>query len=110
MAGARPMWRTMCLKTQTSGHPYQRVGPSPWGRVHHYACEALDVLHSLHPDKRRHGACLARLPQTAITAPQGPLNIQNATTKPVSDIQACSFKYSQRGMISLHTPCNNFEK
>lgn len=75
----------MCLKTQTSEHPCQRVGPSPWGQVLHNAYEGHGALRSLHPDKRRHGACLERLPQTAKTAPLAPLSIQNVTSKPVND-------------------------
>lgn len=68
------------------------------GQVVHYAYEAYGVQRCLHPDKRRHGACLERLPQTAIAAPLDPLSIQNATTKPVNDTQACNVEYSQHGM------------
>lgn len=75
-----------------------------------YAYEAYGALLSLHPDKRRHGACLERLPQTARTAPLGPLNIQNATTKLVNDTQACSVEYSQHEMISFHSSCTNCKK
>lgn len=64
----------------------------------HYAYEAYDVQQSLHPDKRRHGARLEKLPQTAITAPLAPLSIKNAMTKPVNVTQACSVTDSQEGI------------
>jgi len=100
-AGARPRLRTTCLKTQTSEHPCQRGGPSPWGPAFHYAYEAHGELQSLHPDKMRHGACLERLPQTAKTAPRVPLGVQNATSKPVNDTQACSVEYRKHGIHSI---------
>lgn len=57
---------------------------------------------SLHPDKRRHGASLETLPQTAIIAPVGPWSIQNATTKQVNDTQACNVEHSWL-TVYLHT-------
>lgn len=113
-AGVRPAQRTTCLKTQTSEHPCQTGGPSPQEQAFHCVYEARGVQQSLHPDKRRHGACLETLPQTAKTAPLAPSSIQNATTKPVNDTQACSFEYSHleehqdnTNTLSSHT-CTSF--
>lgn len=90
----RPTWKTTCLKTLTSEHPCQREGPFPWGQVHRYAFEAGGVKLCLHPDKRRHGACLERFPQTATTAPLVPLSFQDATIEQVNDTHTCSVRYS----------------
>lgn len=56
---------------------------------------------SLHPDKRKHGACLERLLQTEKTAPLAPLIVQNATTKPVNVTQTCSVVHNQQGMALI---------
>lgn len=100
--GVRPTWRTACLKTPTSGRPCQREGPSPLERSCRCACERHATPQPLHPGNRRHGACLERVPQTVIAAPPGPWNIQNATTRPVSDTQTCSAEHSQHS--TLHVP------
>lgn len=100
--GVRPMWRTACLKTPTSGRPCQREGPSPLEWMCRCACERHATPQPLHPGNGRHVACLERVPQTVIAAPLGPWNIQNATTRPVRDTQTCSDENSQ--LSTLHVP------